>query len=297
MATKSTSHLPIIITAIGFALRWFSPSLAQAQESPSTQQDSLHTYLGFDVNEYPGDAALPSLKQTFAFAGYWLNVPPGTKQNNWIGKRAEFVKNGFGFLVLFNGRLDRELNSPPHAAGLAATDAKSAGAAARSEGFPANTIIFLDQEEGGRLLPEQMEYVLSWVDAINSNGFRAGVYCSGMSSKEGKTTITTANDIRAHEASRAISYFIYNDKCPPSPGCAVAKPPPPPAASGVPFAEVWQFAESPRRHEFTKSCSATYSADGNCYPPTTAATEISKHNAGIVLDLDTATSPDPSNAR
>jgi hypothetical protein len=299
MATKSTSHLPIIITAIAFALLSLSSPLARAQESAPTsnQPDSPHTYLGFDVNEYPGDAALTSLKQTFAFAGYWLNVPPGAKQNNWIGKRAEFLKNGFGFLVLFNGRFDRELNSPSHAAELAATDAKSAIAAARREGFPANTIIFLDQEEGGRLLPEQMEYVLAWVDAINSNGFRAGVYCSGMPAKEGKTTITTANDIRVHENGRAIWYFIYNDRCPPSPGCAVAKNPPPPTASGVPFAAVWQFAQSPRRHEFTKSCSATYSADGNCYPPTNAATQISKQNAGIYLDLDSATSPDPSNGR
>jgi hypothetical protein len=295
--TKSNFQLPIV-TALALVSLLFSPPLIHAQKTaPGTQQDSPHTYLGFDVNEYPGDAALPSLKQTFAFAGYWLNVPPGAKQNNWTGKRAEFLKNNFGFLVLFNGRLDRELASAQHSSELAAADAKSAIAAAQREGFPAGTIIFLDQEEGGRLLPEQMSYVLSWVDAVSQNGFRAGVYCSGMPAKEGKTTITTANDIREHEAHRDISYFVYDDRCPPSPGCVPAKTPPSPAASGVPFAAVWQFAQSPRRHEFTKSCSATYSPDGNCYPPTTAATAISKQNAGIYLDLDSATSPDPSNGR
>jgi hypothetical protein len=298
MATKSTSHLAIIITAVAFALLWFAPFLAHAQESApaSNQPNPPRTYLGFDVNEYPGDPALPSLKLTFEFAGYWLNVPPSAKQNNWTGKRSEFLKNGFGFLVLFNGRLDRELNSSQHAAELGAADAKSAIAAAEREGFPAGTIIFLDQEEGGRLLPEQMSYVLSWVEAINSNNFHAGVYCSGMPAKEEKTTITTANDIHDHQAGRTISYFIYNDRCPPSPGCVRAKSPPSPAASGIPFAAVWQFAQSPRRHEFTKFCSATYSADGNCYPPTNAATAISKQN-GIYLDLDSATSPDPSNGR
>jgi hypothetical protein len=297
MASDSHFRLPIA-AALLFTSLFCSRPRASSQQPPSAaREDSPHTFLGFDVNDYPGDAALPALKKTFAFAGYWLNVPPGAKQNNWIGKRAEFVKNGFGFLVLFNGRLDRELKSETNAAALGVSDAKSAIAAARREGFPAGTIIFLDQEEGGRLLPEQMAYVLSWVDTINANSFRAGIYCSGMPAKEGKATITTANDIREHQTSRAISYFIYNDKCPPSLGCAIAKNPPPPAASGIAFAAVWQFAQSPRRHEFTRSCSATYSADGNCYPPSTAANEIPKKNKPIYLDLDSATSADPSAGR
>lgn len=277
---------------------WLSNSQAIASDPVhQSRTDSSQTYLGFDVNEYPGDAALPALKQIFRFASYWINVPPGAKGNNWEGKRAEFAKNGFGFMVLFNGRFDRELISPPHAAEVAATDAKSAVAGAQREGFPGGTIIFLDQEEGGRLTAAQMAYVLEWVESVNANGFRAGVYCSGMPAKDGKSTIVTANDIRDHEGGRKITYFVYNDACPPSPGCALTKAPPPPAASGISFAAVWQFAQSPRRRAFTKSCSATYHADGNCYPPANAASSISKQNAGIYLDLDSATSPDPSNGR
>jgi Domain of unknown function (DUF1906) len=280
------------------AFSFFSAARARAQETaPSPDAQPLHTYFGFDVNEYPGEAALPALRKTFSFAGYWLNVPPGAKVNNWTGKRAEFVKNGFGFLVLFNGRLDRELRSETSASILGASDAKSAIAAAQREGFPVGTIIFLDQEEGGRLLPEQMAYVLAWVGAINATSFRAGIYCSAMPSKEGKTTIITANDIHEHEAARKISYFVYNDACPPSPGCIYPKNPPSPAYSGVSFAAIWQFAQSPRRREFTKACSASYNPDGNCYPPADAATGIAKQSAGIYLDLDSAISPDPSNGR
>ena len=272
------------------------PALA---EHPSVQEsaDSTRTYLGFDVNEYPGDAAILVLKQTFTFLGYWLNVPPGAKENNWIHKRTELVKAGFGFLVLFNGRLERELVSPAHAAELASIDANSAIAAAQREGFPAGTIIFLDQEEGGRLLATQMAYVLAWVEAVNAHGFRAGIYCSGMPAKEGKATIITANDIHAHQGDREITFFVYNDACPPAPGCALTKNPPPPAKSGVPFAAIWQFAQSPRRREFTKSCSATYSLDGNCYPPTIPASTAPNKSSGIFLDLDSATSPDPSSGR
>ena len=287
----------LVAAAFLFSLPWLTNTGAEAHGlNQQSRNDSSNAYLGFDVNEYPGDAALPLLKQTFVFAGFWLNVPPGAKSNNWMGKRAEFAKNGFGFLVLFNGRLERELTSPAQAGELAVTDGKSATAAAQREGFPAGTIIFLDQEEGGRLLPTQMAYVLQWADTVTANGFRAGIYCSGIPAKEGKATIVTANDIHDHEDGRKITYFVYNDACPPSPGCAT-KNPPSPANSAISFASIWQYAQSPRRHEFTKSCSATYNADGNCYSPANAATSTSKQNPGIFLDLDSATSSDPSNGR
>ena len=76
---------------------------------------------------------------------------------------------GFGFLVLWNGRLDAEIlkagkvRDGGRSAGARRTGA-AAAAAARAEGFPAGaTMLFLDQEEGGRLLPEQAGYLL-WVD-------------------------------------------------------------------------------------------------------------------------------------
>src|ERR1700722_13254267 len=112
-------------------------------------------YLGFDRNNYPGDQNLKALRQTFSFAGYWLNRPPSARVNPWIGKRAKLEAAGFGFLVLFNGRLHAELRTLSHAAALGSSDAGVALAAAHREGFPGDTIIFLDQEQGGRMLPEQ----------------------------------------------------------------------------------------------------------------------------------------------
>ena len=238
---------------------------------PSSESEAAppRTYLGFDANDYPGDAALPTLRKTFSFAGYWLNPPPGAKTNSWTGHRAALLRNGFGFLVLFNGRTESQLQSPVVPAQLGSTDADVAVQAARREGFPAHTIIYLDQEEGGRMLPVQIDYLYSWIQRVNSSDFSAGVYCSGIKAKEGQGHfIITADDI--HERTAAKSFFVYNDACPPSPGCAYPKNPPPPSASGVAYAAVWQFAQSPRRREFTKSCSATYNRDGNCYPPATS---------------------------
>jgi hypothetical protein len=244
------------------------------------------SYLGFDRNEYPGDSHLQDLHRKFAYVGFWLNNPPGMKTNSWEGKRARVQAEGFGFLVLFNGRLYRELRT--NAAKIGDADARAAVAAAKRQVFPAQTIIFLDQEQGGRLLPEQKAYLFAWVDGVSRAGFRAGVYCSGIAGKEKSGAgVITAEDIRENAGERQITYWVTNDACPPSPGCVAQAHPPLPGASGVDFAEVWQFAQSPRRPEVASKCSG-YHSDGNCY----AGTGLELH-----LDLNVATSPDPSHGR
>ena len=247
------------------------------------------TYLGFDRNQYPGDANLKTLHDTFAYTGYWLNNPPGESTNTWTGHRAAVESAGFGFLVLFNGRLYAELKTVANATRLGQSDAKAAAASARREGFPPATILFLDQEQGGRMLPEQQAYIYAWVDGVIAAGFRAGVYCSGMPAPDaGK--VVTANDIHDHAAGRDITYWVTNDACPPSPGCAFPARPPAPAETGVAHAEVWQFAQSPERKDVAGRCS-NYNRDGNCYPPGIAAAER------MHIDLNSATSPDPSHGR
>ena len=256
-----------------------SPNMAAALQQPS---------LGFDRNDYPGDAALPGLRRTYSFSSYWLNNPPGENANSWAGKRNLFVENNFGFLVLFNGRTSKELKSEAAAAQLGASDAEAAGASAKREGFPNDTVIFLDQEEGGRMLPSQKAYIYAWIDGVKKAGFRGGIYCSAIAVNDGGEQVMTAEDIRAHAGDRAIVFWVYNDACPPSPGCVYASNAPKPAASGFALAEVWQFSQSPRRQEYTQRCAPTYDADGNCYPPAESG------SGKIFLDLDSANSPDPS---
>jgi hypothetical protein len=275
---------PARIAALA-VLTWFSAG-AQAQTGSYL--------LGFDRNTYPGDANLKALHQTFSYTGYWLNNPPGEKTNTWTGHRAAVESAGFGFLALFNGRLYAELKSADpkpvaHATKLGSSDAQAAAAAARREGFPPHTIIFLDQEQGGRMLPEQKAYIYAWVDAVTAAGFRAGIYCSGIPAAD-DGNVVTADDIRQSAGARQIVYWAINDACPPAPGCAFSDHPPSPNQSGVSFAEVWQYAQSPQRIDVAAQCS-NYSADGNCYPPGIAA---SQH---LHVDVNTATSPDPSNGR
>jgi hypothetical protein len=245
-------------------------------------------FLGFDRNEYPGDDHLKDLHKIFAYAGYWLNNPPGAKTNSWLGKRGKVEAAGFGFLVLFNGRLYGELKA--HAAELGARDARAAVRAARREGFPARTVIFLDQEEGGRLLPKQKAYLFAWIDGITRAGFRAGVYCSGIAAKEASgSSVVTAEDIRQNAGSRSIVYWVTNDACPPSPGCALGTRPPLLRESGVEFADAWQFAQSPKRNDVAGNCEG-YNSDRSCYVRGRADQQIH-------VDLNTATSADPSHGR
>ena len=256
---------------------------------PLGAQTSARSYLGFDRNDYPGDASLKDLRRVFSYTGYWLNNPPGSAANTWTGHRAAVEAAGFGFLVLFNGRVYAELKSVPNAKRLGQSDGQAAASAARREGFPSGTIIFLDQEQGGRMLPEQKAYIYSWADSLTSAGFHAGVYCSAIPAQD-DDDVVTANDIQRSAGSRQISYWAVNDACPPSPGCALPQNPPSPAQSGIRFAEVWQYAQSPRRADVAAQCS-NYNRDGKCYPPVIPISQ------GLHVDLNSATSPDPSHGR
>ncbi len=294
MASRLTGNLGVLLLAV-------------ATTASGAQTAHGRAYAGFDRNDYPGDAVLPVLRKSFRYASYWLNPPPGETRNSWAGKRAIFRRFGFGFLLLYNGRSDAELKEAgskgEDAAALGAADGKAAVEAAGREGFPANVLIFLDQEEGGRLLAEQAAYVFAWIDAVRAAGARAGVYCSGIPVPEGGGSITTAEDVAEREARRAgsshgnraepLAIWVADDACPPSPGCTLAQPPltavfsaPPPA-----YTAVWQYAQSPRRKQFSAHCPKNDAPDGNCYAPGLGP------SANAFVDLDTADSPDPSEAR
>ena len=248
-------------------------------------------YVGFDRNQYPGDIKLAALRKTFWYAGYWLNNPPNATSNTWLGKRRLLQSKGFGFLVLFAGRPYAELKAAADPGAAGKSDAAAGVGAAKREGFPSGTIIFLDLEEGGRLLPEQRAYVHAWVDGVNASHYRAGIYCSGMAPEEpGGSDAITATDIHDQVGGRRIVYWVYNVACPPSPGCVFSSHPPEPTGSGVSFARVWQFAQSPMG-KGAAACRSSYAADGNCYAPGLGPGD------SAFLDVNTATSPDPSHGR
>jgi Domain of unknown function (DUF1906) len=258
-------------------------------------------YLGFDKNDYPGDEAMVKLRKTFRYTSYWLNNPPGLKRNPWVGKRPVIKQQGFGFLVLFNGRLSDQLKGK-NAAALGRFDGNTAVDSALREGFPKNVRIFLDQEQGGRLLRDQAAYVLSWVDAVRDRGARAGVYCSGIDVPDGSGKINTAENIEQLEKAEksreapnpdlTLKLWVANDQCPPAPGCTETDLQPSEGArlSNSSLIAVWQYAQSPRRGQYSSTCPKNAAPDGNCYAPGLPRSRAS------LIDLDVSSSADPSEA-
>jgi Domain of unknown function (DUF1906) len=269
-------------------MKWVRRLAAALLLLPSAVAAAQKTYAGFDRNGYPGDDLLPALHRTFAFTGYWLNNPPGMNSNGWGGKRTVVRAAGFGFLILVNGRLDAELKNQV-AAELGREDAATAVRAAKKDGFPAGAILFLDQEEGGSLLPEQADYIGAWIAAVDHSGYRAGVYCSGIAVPSGSAMKSTAQDVESRFPGAQL--WVWNDRCPPSPGCSLPANRLSPANSGFEHAQVWQYAQSPRRPENTAACKQTYAEDGRCYAPGLP------HSEQTYLDLNVSRSPDPSHGR
>ena len=263
-------------------------------KAPVAEKPPGGGYLGLDRNLYPGDQMLPAIAKRFSFIGYWLNNPPLTQSNTWIGKWPLLASHNLGFLVLWNGRPDKEIleraKGGTSATALGVADAHAAIQAAKREGFPAGTTIFLDQEEGGRLLQEQADYLFAWTEGVSAGGFHAGAYVSGEPVPDGPgKTITTAQNIKDTVTAKhlhSVALFVYQDTCPPSSGCTLA--PPPLTASGTLGAVAWQFSQSPRNTANTQACMKTYASDGNCYVP-----EI----PGVHVDLDVANERDPSHGR
>ena len=59
----------------------------------------------------------------------------------------------------------------------------------------------------------------------------------------------------------------------------------------APSTLVWQYAQSPRRVQFTEGCPNNYAEDNRCYAPGLA------QNPDTFLDLNVSSSPDPSSAQ
>ena len=251
------------------------------------QGGAAHGYLGFDRNDYPGDAGMSELRKEFAFAGYWLTPAPGEKTNSWAGKRIVMEAQGYGFLLLARGRAVGAVRTAASAKQRGIADAQEAARRAKAEGFVVGAIIFLDVEDGGRLPATYHAYLRAWADELMRLGFRPGVYCSGIAVDEGGgATIVTADDIRTNEVPRMFAYWVFNDACPPSPGCVRVENPPLPSASAVKDAAVWQFVRSPREKDTASKCSG-YAADEKCY----AAVDVVKK---WHLDMNVASRANPS---
>lgn len=161
---------------------------------------------GFDTRVYPGDDVMSAWRASspYRWVGFYLPAPCYTG-TSWEGKRDRLRDQGWGVAVLFVGEQDwpmvpdsmadagvDEEDAPEGprctrenlSAGNGRADGEAAAAAARAEGFPAGTVIYLDVEPVDSVSEPLREYVQAWTTGLMEAGFRPGLYAHARNAEE-----------------------------------------------------------------------------------------------------------------
>ena len=138
-------------------------------------------YLGFDRSGYPGDAIMQSLKAStnMTFVAVYLAPAPSHGDSAWMAHVPDLKAAGWGLLPVYVGQ---QTSGGPGSHSLTAaqgtTDAADVAALAQTAGLDANSVVYLDIEQGGTMGPDLAAYVGGWIAGMTTTSFRAGVYCS-----------------------------------------------------------------------------------------------------------------------
>ncbi len=148
-------------------------------------------YPGFDLWQYPGDAAVAAWRadSPYRWIGYYLPAPCH-RDTSWAGTRPTLDRLGWGTAVLYVGQqtFESEPESRPEDGPILCsrtlltdeqgrTDARDAVAKALAEGFPAGTILFLNVEKSTRPSEAMRTYHLVWTMEVLAEGrYLPGTY-------------------------------------------------------------------------------------------------------------------------
>ena len=192
-------------------------------------------HAGFDTSGFPGTARMATIKSTtnFEWCGFYLKAP-SHPDSGWMPHRADLVAQGWGLAPLYVGQQTIGPGGHDNTAARGTIDGNDAIAKLRSAGFPPNTFVFLDLENGTPFPPAQRAYVAAWAAAIETDGtFKPGIYCSHV----------LADAVHALVPSARLWVF----KVPTTDPHHVPGPPfpsPAPSGSGFAAAHIWQLDQN-----------------------------------------------------
>jgi len=195
-------------------------------------------FAGFDCGDYPGDSNIQAWASdgTYKWCGYYLLAPCHSSNFvPWSGKYQFLRGLGLGLAVLYVGRQQDGCGSASLSRAQGQTDGQDTINKSKQEGFPQNTILFLDVEHfDGTISDDMKSYYQGWIGAILDDGsFKPGTYCAD----------TNANDlINAAQQEYAAhnlpggnpAFWIVKNDLTFDPQTSV------PTGSGVSFANIWQ---------------------------------------------------------
>jgi hypothetical protein len=217
-----------------------------------TRTDSIAAFPGFDIANYPGDAAMAAWKypaSPYRWVGYYL-AAPCHRDVSWTNKYQALAGMGWGIAALYVGQQD--WTQIPSSAAAARADiseqlvtcsaslltvqqgtdeASDAVTKMQSDGFPAHSVIFLDVENVQIVTPALLDYYRAWITGVLRDGrYRPGVYAS---KRNAPLLYGAAFDAFRLAGSSEIPYFWITASG--SFSIALA-----PKAVGLDYAALWQ---------------------------------------------------------
>lgn len=216
---------------------------------------------GVDASDFPGAAQMAWLKANtnLAWCGYYLAPAPSHHGTSWMGHRAALQQAGWGIAATYVGQQLTGPGSHLVSGPQGALDGAQAAQLMAAEGFAANSVVYLDLEDGAPFARPRTDYVSAWVSAVKAGGFQPGVYCSH----------SFAQDVHlAHPEARIWAYKVATSAPHPFPGHNF--PDSAPAGCGYPGAYMWQLGQN---------CSISV-------PPASGGV--------LQVDLSSSVAPDPS---
>lgn len=208
-------------------------------------------FAGFDCDAYPGDAVMQAIIQNtnLSWCGFYLGPAPSHGDRSWMGKLQSLIGMGFGLAPVYVGQQPPAIQGRGISHIVSATqgtiDGNNAADLAGQAGFSAGSIVFLDAEQGGQPDPNMQQYYQAWVAALTGRGFGPGVYCSHFQTAQALYNLNNAPKFWVFN----LNYFTCDQNAV-TPQTALVSPnspfpAPDPTGSGVPFASLWQFTQTP----------------------------------------------------
>jgi hypothetical protein len=201
-------------------------------------------YAGFDTDIYPGKAQLVWLKANtnLSWCGYYLAPAPNHPDTTWMGQRQALVDAGWGLLPIYVGRQAPEPGSTDPIGPQGSADGDQAAHMARCEGFPPQSYIFIDWEDGGTTLGMDVKaYLSAWALAVVKGGYQPGIYCSHELAAAMAQVMGTLDPA---PAVRLWAWHVSTTGDHPYTGSVTNLPTPDPAGCGFASAVAWQHEQN-----------------------------------------------------
>lgn len=236
-----------LLALLGLLLAGCAPA-ATLPGGPAAAPGRPGVHPGFDLQRYPGEAALRAWRASpYRWVGFYLPAPCH-RSPSWVGTRATLERLGWGTAVLYVGQQAFEDAPPPEAGRPDSTivcsrtlltaergraDARDAAAKAAAEGFAPGSVVFQDVEKMRRIPEGMVAYYRAWqAELLRDGRYLPGTYAH----RDNAAALFALAQGVYREAGRteAPPFWVAGGR-----GFSLDQPP---WASGFPFARVWQGA-------------------------------------------------------